>query len=102
VVGHWWEHLLHNQTALILRSRLLLSPGTMVTSVPYQLQSAAAARKRADRVQSMPGDIRGRWPGGRPPPQSPPESPPQSGPQSRSRSRRKSPPTSPPPSRTRR
>jgi hypothetical protein len=113
VVGHWWEHLLHNQTALILRSRLLLSPGTMVTSVPYQLQSAAAARQRADRVQSMPGDIRGRWPGGAPPPQSPSESAAQSGAQSGAQARaqarakarassRPGSPKSPPSSRTRR
>ena len=40
VVGHWWEHLLHNQSALRLKSRLLFMPGVMVTSVPYQLRSA--------------------------------------------------------------
>lgn len=37
VVGHWWEQLLHNQSALRLKSRLLFVPGVMVTSVPYQL-----------------------------------------------------------------
>ena len=37
VVGHWWEHLLHNQSALRLKSRLLFRPGVMVTSVPWQL-----------------------------------------------------------------
>lgn len=40
VVGHWWEQLLHNQSALRLKSRLLFMPGVMVTSVPYQLSSA--------------------------------------------------------------
>ncbi|HEV7146023.1 MAG TPA: APC family permease [Pedococcus sp.] len=40
VVGHWWEHLLHNQSALRLKGRLLYEPGVMVTSVPYQLNSA--------------------------------------------------------------
>ena len=40
VVGHWWEHLLHNQSALRLKSRLLFEPGVMVTSVPYQLRSS--------------------------------------------------------------
>ena len=69
VVGHWWEQLLHNQTALILKGRLLFSPGIMVTSVPYQLRSSAAARKRAERPPPpRPGDIRGGWPGGGPPP----------------------------------
>ncbi|NYG07337.1 amino acid transporter [Phycicoccus badiiscoriae] len=40
VVGHWWEHLLHNQSALRLKGRLLYQPGVMVTSVPYQLRSS--------------------------------------------------------------
>jgi amino acid transporter len=39
VVGHWWEQLLHNQSALRLKSRLLFTPGVMVTSVPWQLES---------------------------------------------------------------
>jgi amino acid transporter len=40
VVGHWWEQVLHNQSALRLKTRLLYMPGVMVTSVPYQLTSA--------------------------------------------------------------
>ncbi|MEU3711837.1 APC family permease [Streptomyces catenulae] len=44
VVGRWWENLLHNQTALWLKSRLLFTPGVMVTSVPWQLTSSAHAR----------------------------------------------------------
>ena len=39
-MGHWWEQLLHNQSALRLKGRLLFAPGVMVTSVPYQLQSS--------------------------------------------------------------
>jgi amino acid transporter len=35
-IRHWWEELLHNQTALALKARLLLRPGTVVTSVPYR------------------------------------------------------------------
>ncbi len=42
VVGNWWEALLHNQSALRLKSRLLFSPGVMVTSVPWQLESSEA------------------------------------------------------------
>ena len=49
VVGHWWEHILHNQTALILRTRLHFMPGVMVTSVPYLLASSAYAIDRAAR-----------------------------------------------------
>jgi hypothetical protein len=46
VVGHWWEHILHNQSALRLKARLLFRPGVMVTSVPWQLGSAEAAVAR--------------------------------------------------------
>jgi amino acid transporter len=40
VVGRWWEHLLHNQSALRIKGRLLFEPGVMVTSVPWQLRSS--------------------------------------------------------------
>lgn len=39
VVGRWWQQVLHNQSALRLKSRLLFEPGVMMTSVPYQLRS---------------------------------------------------------------
>ena len=56
VVGRWWEQLLHNQTALRLKGRLLFMPGVMVTSVPYQLRSAGAVKMR--RSRPAPGDVR--------------------------------------------
>jgi amino acid transporter len=37
VVEHWWEQLLHNQTALRLKTRLLFEPDVAVTSVPWVL-----------------------------------------------------------------
>lgn len=40
VVGKWWEQLLHNQSALRLKGRLLFTPGVMVVSVPWQLASS--------------------------------------------------------------
>ena len=40
VVGHWWEQILHNQSALRLKTRLLFSPGVVVASVPWQLESS--------------------------------------------------------------
>ncbi|WP_433432061.1 amino acid permease [Nonomuraea sp. CA-141351] len=46
VVGRWWEQLLHNQSALRLKARLLFRPGVMVISVPWQLGSAEAAFAR--------------------------------------------------------
>ncbi|MFE5190800.1 APC family permease [Streptomyces sp. NPDC056628] len=60
VVGHWYEHLLHNQSALRLKGRLLFTPGVMVTSVPYQLQSSEAAKLRARRrgEWNAPGSVR--------------------------------------------
>ncbi|MFD8598555.1 APC family permease [Kitasatospora sp. NPDC059646] len=55
VVGRWWENLLHNQSALWLKSRLLFTPGVMVISVPWQLTSA----NRADRpARRAPGAVR--------------------------------------------
>ena len=56
VVGHWWEALLHNQSALRLKSRLLFTPGVMVASVPWQLQSSDGAEQRLDGA--APGDAR--------------------------------------------
>lgn len=46
VVGHWWEQILHNQSALRLKGRLLFTPGVMVTSVPWQLVSSERAAQR--------------------------------------------------------
>jgi hypothetical protein len=49
VVGHWWEQILHNQSALRLKARLLFTPGVMVTSVPYLLASSDVAERRLAR-----------------------------------------------------
>ncbi|MEO6294264.1 MAG: APC family permease [Candidatus Limnocylindria bacterium] len=37
VPRHWWENLLHNQTALRLKLRLFARPNTIVADVPYHL-----------------------------------------------------------------
>ncbi len=65
VVGKWWEQLLHNQTALRLKGRLLFTPGVMVTSVPYQLRGSEVAKEREDweLQRSRPGDVRRGRPG---------------------------------------
>ena len=55
VVGHWWEQLLHNHSALRLKSRLLFEPGVMVTNVAWQLKSA---EHRASRAEYSPGEVR--------------------------------------------
>ncbi|WP_083207182.1 APC family permease [Gordonia sp. UCD-TK1] len=56
VVGHWWEQILHNQSALRLKGRLLFEPGVMVTSVPWQLTSSD--RRKEDRAYWAPGETR--------------------------------------------
>ncbi|MEU6081638.1 APC family permease [Streptomyces sp. NPDC047108] len=60
VVGRWYEHLLHNQSALRLKGRLLFTPGVMVTSVPYQLESSELAKQRARKREAWnaPGSVR--------------------------------------------
>jgi len=44
VVGHWWENLLHNQSALRLKGGLLFLPGVVVVDVPWHLKSASVPR----------------------------------------------------------
>jgi amino acid transporter len=56
VVGHWWEQVLHNQSALRLKGRLLFMPNVMVTSVPWQLSSSE--RVKALQPHAAPGDAR--------------------------------------------
>lgn len=56
VVGHWWEQLLHNQSALRLKTRLLFMNNVMVTSVPWQLTSSERVHELAEH--NAPGDVR--------------------------------------------
>lgn len=51
VVGHWWEQLLHNQSALRLKGRLLFTPGVVVASVPWQLASTEGQTGLEDTVR---------------------------------------------------
>jgi len=55
VVGHWWENLLHNQSALRLQARLQFLPGVMITSVPWQLESSVG-HDDGDRRPGHPDD----------------------------------------------
>jgi hypothetical protein len=55
VVGRWWEHLLHNQSALRLKTRLLFQRAVMVTNVPWQLESSHAERERAEDLRTPAG-----------------------------------------------
>ena len=38
IPAKWWQHLLHNQTSLLLKGALLFKPDVIVTSVPYHLK----------------------------------------------------------------
>jgi hypothetical protein len=48
VLGKWYEQVLHNQSALRLKGRLLFTPGVMVASVPWQLASSEGQEERYD------------------------------------------------------
>jgi amino acid transporter len=41
VVAHWWEQLLHSQSALFFKRLLLFEPGVVVTSVPFHISQVA-------------------------------------------------------------
>jgi hypothetical protein len=45
VVDRWFEHALHNQSALILKGRLLFRENTVVISVPYHLRRNGQGRQ---------------------------------------------------------
>jgi amino acid transporter len=59
VVGHWWEQVLHNQSALRIKTRLLFQPGVMVVSVPWQLKSS---ERVVERAELTPGAYRRGYP----------------------------------------
>ena len=60
VVGHWWEQVLHNQSALRLKAALLFTPGVMMVSVPWQLRSSADREEWFEALEagSAPGAVR--------------------------------------------
>ena len=39
VPRHWWQHVLHNQTALLVKGALLFRQGIVVVDVPFHLKS---------------------------------------------------------------
>ncbi|HEY6045873.1 MAG TPA: APC family permease, partial [Pyrinomonadaceae bacterium] len=44
IPARWWQHLLHNQSSLLLKGALLFRPNVIVTSVPYHLKNGRVAR----------------------------------------------------------
>jgi hypothetical protein len=63
VLGHWWEQVLHNQSALRLKTRLLYQRGVVVASVPYQLRSATKALGATGKLPDprASGEAPTRW-----------------------------------------
>jgi hypothetical protein len=53
VPKHWWEHLLHNKTALYIRTAFLFRPRIVVTSVPFHLGAAHRIRDLLDHDEQV-------------------------------------------------
>jgi len=54
IVPHrWWEHLLHNKTALFIRTAFLFRSNVVVTTVPYLLGRAARIRDLMTHDQDL-------------------------------------------------
>lgn len=56
IVGHWWEHALHNHKARRLRQRLMLEHGVVIAVVPWLLDSSDIIYGR--RSRPLPGQSR--------------------------------------------
>jgi amino acid transporter len=50
VPARWWQHLLHNQSSLMLKGALLFKPNVIVTSVPYHLKTGVEAKNGNGRA----------------------------------------------------
>jgi hypothetical protein len=49
IVPHrWWEHLLHNKTALYIRTAFLFKPNVVVVAVPYLVGHSYRLRDRIE------------------------------------------------------
>ena len=56
IVGHWWEHVLHNHRANRLRTKLMLEHGVTISLVPWRLDSSDLIYGR--RSRPLPGESR--------------------------------------------
>ena len=53
VPRRWWEHLLHNKTALFIRTAFLLRPNVIVIAVPFHIGRAYRLRDLLDYDESV-------------------------------------------------
>jgi amino acid transporter len=58
----WWEHLLHNKTALYIRTAFLFKPNVVVTAIPYLVGHAYRLREWMEHDEDLdnepPDDVR--------------------------------------------
>ncbi len=55
VPRRWWEHFLHNKTALYIRTALMFKPNVVVVAVPFLLGHAYRLRERIDYDEDAAG-----------------------------------------------
>jgi amino acid transporter len=55
IVGHWWEHILHNHKARRIRHKLMLVHGVTIALVPWLLDSAGSLYRNQ---RPLPGQDR--------------------------------------------
>ena len=64
VPRHWWEHLLHNKTALYIRTAFLFKPNVVVVAVPYLVGHEYEHEERGPRwtaeASAITGEVRRR------------------------------------------
>ena len=60
VPRRWWEHILHNKTALFIRTAFLFTPTVVVTSVPYLVGRAYRWRDLYDHDDAVDATLNGR------------------------------------------
>jgi hypothetical protein len=53
VPKRWWEHLLHNKTALYIRTAFLFRPNVVVTAVPYLVGHSYRLRDLLDHDEDL-------------------------------------------------
>jgi hypothetical protein len=56
IVGHWWEHMLHNHKARRIRHKLMMVHGVVLALVPWLLDSSELVYGR--RSRPIPGQDR--------------------------------------------
>ncbi len=53
VPKRWWEHLLHNKTALYIRTAFLFKPNVVVTAIPYLVGHSYRIREWLDHDEDL-------------------------------------------------